>query len=71
MDEIKCPKGEIVCVRYYNINGELMFVLTNKPLAEVYFLYEVVNNKLEKLGKAKTPPKLEEMYDVKKKLLKV
>lgn len=36
---LKYPKGECGCVRYVNISGQLMFVLTTKNNTDLYFLY--------------------------------
>ena len=69
MPEIKYPKGEIVWVNYANKNGKIIFILTSKPSREYYFLYEVLEDgSLNKLGKAKEPPELEEKYHVKERM---
>lgn len=69
MPEIKYPKGEIVWVNYANKNGKIIFILTSKPSREYYFLYEVLEDgSLNKLGKAKEPPELEEKYCVKERM---
>lgn len=65
MKDILSPKGEIVWVSYYNTDGEPVYVLTSKPARDYYFLYEVLpDGKLNKLGKAKTPPELEKKFGV-------
>ena len=33
---MKYPKGEIVWTGYYNINHELMFIVTSKPIRDFY-----------------------------------
>jgi len=64
-ENIKYPKGETVWVSYCNSSGKVMFVLTSKPARDFYFLYKVLENgSLEKLGKAKSPPELEEKFNV-------
>lgn len=67
---LKYPKGECGCVRYVNISGQLMFVLTTKNNTDSYFLYEVTENGLVKLGKGKNPYELEEKFDIRNKLCK-
>lgn len=67
---LKYPKGECGCVRYVNISGQLMFVLTTKNNTDLYFLYEVTENGLVKLGKGKNPSELEEKFDIRNKLCK-
>ena len=69
MDEPKVPKGEIGWVGYYNRSGKLIFVLTSKEKDRSwYFLYEVNGNTMKKLGKAHTPPELENKYHVLEKM---
>lgn len=64
--EIKPPKGEKIWISYNNFKGETICILTSKPLRDFYFLYEVKpNGVLLKLGKERTPAKLEEKFDVK------
>ena len=69
MTKVKYPKGEIVWVTYRNTAEEIKFIITSKPARDAYFLYELINDEFKKLGKAKTPTKLVEIYDVKNKLL--
>lgn len=68
MNKLKYPKGEIVWVTYRNSSEEIKYIMTSKPIRDMYFLYELVNGEFKKLGKAKTPPKLEETYEINKKL---
>ena len=58
------PKGETIWVSYYNNKGDLIFVITSKTTRDYYYLYEVVNNELKKLGRSKTPTELEEKYNI-------
>lgn len=69
MSKIKYPKGETVWVTYRNTSEEIKFIITSKPTRDSYFLYELIDNEFKKLGKASTPTKLVEIYDVKNKLL--
>lgn len=64
MSEPKYPKGERVWVGYYNSNHELCFILTSKDSRDFYFLYELVEGNFRKLGKARSPTELEEMFRV-------
>ena len=69
MSKIKYPKGEAVWVTYRNTSEEIKFIITSKPTRDAYFLYELVDDEFKKVGKARTPTKLVETYDVKNKLL--
>lgn len=68
--ELKLPKGEQSWVGYYNRSGERIFLLTSKENSrEWYYLYEVVDGTaLKKLGRAHTPPELEEKFHVVEKM---
>lgn len=59
---IKYPKGEIVWVSYRNSDGELAFIITSKPIRDLYFLYEVVDKEFKKVGKSKNPVELEKKF---------
>ena len=63
-----CTKGERVWVGYYNTDHELVFILTSKQPRDYYFLYELVNGKLKRLGRAKSPTELEEKFEVNQRL---
>lgn len=62
------PKGERVWTDYRNAFGQLRFTVTSTPSRDYYFLYEVDDEKLKKLGKAKTPTELEEKFKICDKL---
>lgn len=63
--KLKYPKGERGWVSYYSPDGELLFILTSKENDRSwYYLYRVEGDKMIKLGKARTPPELEEKYGV-------
>lgn len=70
MPPLKLPKSETLWVSYYNRAGELIFILTSKENSrDWYCLYEVVDGTaLKKLGRAHTPPELEEKYDVNERM---
>ena len=62
---MRFPKGEIVWVGYHMADGTLRFFLTSKPSRDYYYLYEVTDDgSYKKLGKSKSPPDLEEKYNV-------
>lgn len=65
---MKSPKGEHVWEGYYDINGNLKFIITSKENRDQYFLYECVDGEFRKLGKAKTPPDLAEKFDIARKI---
>ena len=69
MSKIKYPKGETVWVTYRKMSEDIKFIITSKSNRDTYFLYELINDEFKKLGKATTPTKLVEIYDVKNKLL--
>ena len=67
--DFKIPKGETVWVNYRNSKGDTVCILTSKEARDFYFLYEVLpDGKLNKLGKAKTPPELEAKFNVYKRM---
>lgn len=66
--EVKYPKGEEVCVTCYDKNGNKLFLITEKPLMELYFIYEFTGDGLVKLGKGKSPIELEKKFDVRKRM---
>ena len=69
MIDIRVPRGEILWVRYLVPSGEPAFAVTSKPSRDWYYLYEVLHDgTLKKLGKAQTPPELEEKYQVHQKM---
>ena len=69
MKDINCPKGEMVWVRYCLRDGTTKFLLTSKKQnRDYYYLYEVVEGKLVKLGRARTPPELEKKFDIHNKI---
>ena len=72
MSNLKYPKGERVCVGYYNVQHELLFIMTSKETSrDYYFLYELVDGTFRKLGKARSPKELEAKFDVEKKMVVV
>ena len=67
---MKYPKGEIVWTGYYNINHELMFIVTSKPIRDFYYLYELVGDEFKRVGRGKSPTDLERKYNVIDKIKK-
>ena len=66
---ITCPKNEQMWWLYRNKSGTPIFLMTSKKNRDYYYLYEVLpGDELKKLGRAKTPPELEEKFDVDRKM---
>lgn len=66
---MKLPKKEKVWVSYNDAQHNLRFILTSKENSrEVYYLYELVNDELVKLGKSASPTELENKFKVAEKL---
>lgn len=57
-------KNEIPWLRYYDRAGNYRFLLTSSRNRELYFLYEVSDGDFTKLGKDRSPKKLEEKFHV-------
>lgn len=69
MSSPKYPKDERICVGYYSVDNELLFILTSKKPSNGYFyLYELDGGSFKKLGKAHSPKELEDKFDVEKKM---
>jgi len=66
--EPKYPAGEITWVRYLNKSGDTICIITSKPARDCYFLYDLVDGKFVKRGKAKEPPELTEKFNVYKRM---
>ena len=64
MGEVKYPTGETAWVRYANKKGETICIITSKESRDWYYLYELVDGKFVKRGKAKEPPELVEKFGV-------
>ena len=61
------PKNEQVWERLFARNGELLFIITSKRQRDFYFLYQLIDDKFVKLGKASSPRELKDKFDVDKK----
>ena len=68
MSNYKIPKSEISKVIIRNSKGTDKFLITQKTNDYIYLLYEIVDNKLNKLGQANSPTKLETKFNVWKKV---
>lgn len=66
--ELTYPKGERIWVGYYSRDHELLFIMTSKESRDYYFLYELIDGKFKKLGRAKSPKELEERFEVDKRV---
>lgn len=71
MKDLGVPKTEEVKVRYCDSDGVLKFVLTGKRFTNgPFFLYEVNNGQLKKLGRSQSPLELEYTHKILDKLKK-
>lgn len=69
-EELKYPKGEEVWTRYLGASGKTMFILTSKlGSRDYYYLYELIDGKFKKLGKASSPRVLEDKFNVAERVL--
>lgn len=68
MSKYKTTKSEISKVIIRNSKGIDKFLITQKANDCIYLLYEIVDNKLNKLGQANSPTKLETKFNVWKKV---
>lgn len=59
---LKYPKGEIVWVCHYDTDGNMRYLTTSKPAREYYYLYELRDGALVKLGRDRSPKALEEKF---------
>lgn len=66
--EVKAPRGEELWTTYYNKKGCPILITTSKVTRDCYFLYEIADMKLTKLGKASSPLELEEKFKVKERM---
>lgn len=62
------PKNERQWLAYYDKCGVKRFVMTSSAMRDYYYLYEVSNGSFVKLGKDRSPKKLEEKFCVDEKL---
>ena len=62
--EPKYPAGEITWARYLNKGGDTICIITSKEARDWYYLYDLVDGKFVKRGKAKEPPELVEKFNV-------
>lgn len=63
IDKKLIKSGEKAVVTECNSNGEVQYVITTKQNdTSWYYLYKFENDKLIKMGRAKTPPELEEQF---------
>lgn len=66
--EPRYPSGETVWVRYVNSKGETICIITSKEARDWYYLYDLVDGKFVKRGKAKEPPELIARFDVNERI---
>ncbi len=60
----RLPKNEILWERYYNKDGEMLFVMTSDKLAETYTLYSYKDGFFVRLGRGRSPTELEQKNSV-------
>jgi hypothetical protein len=65
---INPPKGECVWVGYYKDEAMKYMMTSKENNRDFYFLYEVANGSLKKLGKARSPLELEIKFEINTKL---
>lgn len=63
----KFPKGEDPVV-WLHVRGTPYFVITENKIKNTYFLYEIVDGTIHRLGRSDSPKKLEEIFSIKEKL---
>lgn len=68
MQRLPIPRGERRFVLYCGVDGVPLFVLTAKPARDFYYLYQVSNGTLKKLGRDRSPKVLEERFSVRKRM---
>lgn len=66
----RIPYGEVLCVTYLNKSGEDMFLLTTKRNTDLFYLYEITENGIQKLGRDQSPLALESKFKVNEQILK-
>lgn len=66
----RIPYGETICVTYSNQSGKDMFLLTTKRNTDLFYLYEITENGIQKLGKDQSPFVLESKFKVNERILK-
>lgn len=60
MTDLKVQKNERVWVQYFNMNNEILGIVTSNKNREMYFLYKVVDGRLTKSRyKNRDPTELE------------
>jgi len=63
------PKGERIWAGYYDRAGHLLFIVTSKQNnRDWYYLYALEDDEFKKLGKAKSPPELENKFHVNERM---
>lgn len=67
MIDCKFPRGEEPVV-WLHVRGKPYFVITENKMKNIFFLYEIADGNVKRLGKSDSPKKLEELFSVKEKL---
>lgn len=66
---MKIPKNEELCTTYCEAGGKEVFVMTRDLFGITYFLYDVSDGTMKRLGKAASPIELEKKHSVNEKIL--
>ncbi len=64
----KLPAAERAWTDYFDQKGRKRFVLTSTQTRDWYFLYEIKDGGFVRLGKERTPSKLEERFQVEERM---
>lgn len=64
------PSGESICVTYLDRSGNEVYLTTTKAATSQFYLYQINDSELIKLGKDPSPLKLEEKFGVIDRILK-
>jgi hypothetical protein len=68
MNSVAPPKGERIWLTYWKDKIQLFLLTSKEGSRDQYFLYEVADGGLRKLGKASSPIELESKFGVLKKV---
>lgn len=61
--EIKYPRNETPWVEYLNVDGSPAYLITSRPLRDLYYIYRIDSNGTPvKLGRSANPGELAEKY---------
>ena len=64
MADYKLPKSESAKTLIRDKKGNDRYLITQKTNDNIYYLYEITDGKLNKLGQGNSPTKLEDKHNV-------